>query len=204
MASIREMESAVRGDRKQANLMLDMRTALTAEDLPIPVRLAAMHALRRLLINILESGLLFSSSSVKDQEKDIYNEYKIWIDHQLKAYLGALETIVLKEGDELQAAAIRTMVEVVNGSSLANLFIPSSKHLFVTCQFVQREHLYNSTAVFGVETYTALFRSLLARAEVDVDILIALREEVRTNSHLLKYAIERRCFIFYVLYMHLI
>jgi hypothetical protein len=38
--------------------------------------------------------------------------------------------------------------------------------------------MWNSTAVFGVEIFTGLFRSLLSRKEIDVDVLIAMREEV--------------------------
>jgi hypothetical protein len=123
VASIREMESAIRDDKKQANLILDIRRALSRTDLPVAVRLAAMHTLRRLLIAILESGLLLSSSSLssstKGSENEVLQEYKTWIGNQLKTYLDALEGIVLLEADDIQAAAIRTIVEVLlDGASV--------------------------------------------------------------------------------------
>ena len=78
IANIRTMESSVLSDRKKINLILDIKNLLLDTSSRRPVKLAAMHALRRVFVNLLESGVLTSISQDGSDVKLV--EFKSWVD----------------------------------------------------------------------------------------------------------------------------
>lgn len=128
IANIRDLESSVKADRKKSNNILTIRDILANTELSPAIRLVAMHSLRRIFISILESGILLHK---KDATSENLVEYIKWVTSQIVSFLDTLNAIMITEVGELQAATMRTIVE-----------------------FVQREHMYRPSVVFGVSTYT--------------------------------------------------
>ena len=167
VARIREMEMSVRNDKKKANFILDIRKILSDENLLQTIRLAAMHSLRRIFVHIMETGILLSSMSSSSLAVDSLAEYVKWITQQLQSYLDLLTGIISREGSEIQAAAIRTSME-----------------------FVQREHMFRKSTIFGVNTYTNVIKALLIRREIDIDILLMFRDEVLVKADCTYYGLK--------------
>ena len=109
IAKIRELEASVKNDKKKSNFILDIKKYLSNEKNSQKVRLASMHALRRIFIEILDNNLL---TPITSHDKEAVLEYKRWIKNQLKSFLELLNLIILTEVLEIQVAAIRTIFEV--------------------------------------------------------------------------------------------
>ena len=109
IAKIRELEASVKNDKKKSNFILDIKKYLSNEKNSQKVRLASMHALRRIFIEILDNNLL---TPITSNDKEAVLEYKRWIKNQLKSFLELLNLIILTEVLEIQVAAIRTIFEV--------------------------------------------------------------------------------------------
>ena len=109
IAKIRDLESSVKNDKKKSNFILDIKKYLSDEKNSQKVRLASMHALRRIFIEIIDNNLL---TPITSNDKEAVLEYKRWIKIQLKSFLELLNLIILTEVLEIQVAAIRTIFEV--------------------------------------------------------------------------------------------
>ena len=174
VAKIRELESHIASDPKHANDVLLLKQHLASE--VTDIKLAALHALRRLFIAFLDSGRLTisaaaqsaatsgKSTSKKGSDKeDNLRDYKLWLQQQLQGFQQALCGFV-KAGDEAAIApALRTLVELTKREWL-----------------IQRGGSDSDTrkARFGIRTYSALIMALLNAKEIDVDVLLLLRSEV--------------------------
>lgn len=92
-------------------------------------------------------------------------EYKLWIYNQFLDFQTEMARWITVYEDERQAAAVRTMLE-----------------------FVRREHLtdgIHSLATveaplprFGTRAYSCILKALLSTDEINIDILLMIREEV--------------------------
>lgn len=116
---MRELEQLVIVDAKNANFLLVIKKQLQDESISKEERTAALHSLRRIFINFLESGRLESTfvsshSNQSDVSSDSgkLQEYKKWLIQQFNSYQTTLRKLICSNETYLQAPAIRTMLEV--------------------------------------------------------------------------------------------
>ena len=180
VAEIRKLEAEVLSDRRNANKILDIRrvaetetetTTTSGSSCSKEVKLAAVHSLRRIFSEILESGIILASKSTSSSSSSTsiasLQKYIIWIVAQINSYVDLLCGLVHSDDLDIQAVSIRTLME-----------------------FVMREHMYRPEVVFGVHTYTKLLRSLLLGPDIDVDILLMFRDEVLDKTDCIFYTLK--------------
>jgi hypothetical protein len=116
---VRELEQLVIADAKNANFLLVIKKQLQNEEISKEERTAALHSLRRIFVNFLESGRLESSfvSSKSNQlsqsaDSGKLQEYKRWLIEQFNSYQRILRQLIASNDPSLQAPAVRTMLEV--------------------------------------------------------------------------------------------
>lgn len=78
--------------------------------------MAALHSLRRIFVHYLEAGTLAKGISSDDGA----DKLKDWLSHQLISFQQLICSLIVSGEPEMQAASIRTMVEVTN--SMARIF----------------------------------------------------------------------------------
>ena len=179
VAKIRELESKIAANPKQSNDILLLKQHLNSTVLD--VKLASLHALRRLFVTFLDSGRLTISQSQhgkstdnKSSGKDGHlRDYKLWLQQQLQGFQQNLCEFVQAGDESVMAPAIRTLIELVKREWL-----------------IQRGGSDKDTrrARFGIRTYSALILALLRAKEIDVDVLLFLRSEVLGMSDCAYYA----------------
>lgn len=115
MKEIREKEKQVATDVKSTNLLLDIKTQLNNSNAARDIRLAALHALRRLFVQFLEAGRLTiaTESSTSNNSQDKLREYKQWLHRQYESFKDDLCALILSGDDALIAPSIRTLIEVI-------------------------------------------------------------------------------------------
>lgn len=176
-ASIRALEKNLLADpTKHVNTLLTLRDFLRDEAQVVDVRLAALHSLRRVFIEFVESGRMMQVASIGGSK---VREYKQWLHQHLQSYQEILCHLVASRQDAFIAPAVRTMM-----------------------QFVGREHLLNVAeaalrkskpppALFGFQTYASLLAALLSSdCELDIDTLLMLREEIFDKPDCVYYALR--------------
>jgi len=158
---IRDMEKQVANDIKSTNLLLDIKAKLNSSSAARDVRMASLHALRRLFVQFLETSRLRlaeqsasdSSSSASNREAhEKLREYKLWLLRQYASYKDDLCSLILSGDDALIAPAIRTLMEVKNSvlshaRSHINVLIKS----FATPCPLLTTHLVCETRLFAKE-----------------------------------------------------
>jgi len=174
VAKIRELESLIAADPKHANDVLLLKQHLASE--ATDIKLAALHALRRLFITFLDSGRLTISAAAQpavttgkstgkkgSDKEDHLRDYKLWLQQQLQGFQQALCGFVQAGDAAAIAPALRTLTEL-------------SKREWL----IQRGGSDSDTrkARFGIRTYSALMLALFNAREIDVDVLLLLRAEV--------------------------
>lgn len=184
IAKIRELESRIASDPKQANDILLVKQHLASE--VTDIKLASLHALRRLFITFLDSGRLTisatqpaaatnvkSSSKKSNDKEDSLRDYKLWLQQQLQAFQQALCGFVQAGDAAAIAPALRTLLELTKREWL-----------------IQRGGSDSDTrkARFGIRAYSALVMALLNAKEIDVDVLLLLRAEVLSLTDCSYYA----------------
>jgi hypothetical protein len=109
-AAVRSMELSVIGDIRNLNELPKIKEYLKAEKEPEAIRLAALHALRRIFIFYLEQHKL----SKKSAEDTSVTQLREWLTQQLVSFQQLLCSSLIVGGAsiELQVASIRTMIEV--------------------------------------------------------------------------------------------
>ena len=124
-----------------------------------------MHSLRRVFGGVLENGLLLRSEAQDiGGSSEPMEVYANWIRAQLTSFLDLLHGLVIVDDVEVKAAAIRT-----------------------TMEFVMREHMYRPQCVFGVTNYGHLLHAMLLSPEIDIDVLLAFRDEVLDKADCIFY-----------------
>jgi U3 small nucleolar RNA-associated protein 19 len=160
VARVRALEKQISADPKQANSILLLKEQLVSGK--NEVRLASLHALRRLFITFLEGGRL---AIVEDDKISKLSDYKKWLQQQLESYEECLCSSI-KDGDSvIMAPAIRTMIELVRREWLVRRDSISSDDV--------------RKAKFGIRAYSMLLHSLLdSSVDLDMDALLMMRGEV--------------------------
>ena len=180
-SSIRVLEKSLLADpTKHVNSLLTLRNFLRDEAKTVEVRLAALHSLRRVFVEFVESGRMTQVASPSDGGGGSkVREYKQWLHQHLQSYQETLCHLVASGQDAFIAPAVRTMM-----------------------QFVGREHLLHVTeavlkknkpppAQFGFQTYASLLAALLSsHGDLDIDTLLMLREEVFDKPDCVYYALR--------------
>ena len=162
---IRDKENLIISDVKNTNLLLDLKANLSAVDAtgkPIAseVRVAALHANRRIFVNYLENGKLSKSKTEKSEKKE---EYRSWLLGQFHSFQDTLLAFISSGDPVLQAPATRTLLQLVRREYL--LQVPWTKD-------------HGPSATFGVKSFRALIEALLQSIELPAEILLMLRDEV--------------------------
>jgi hypothetical protein len=87
-----------------------------------------------------------------------FQQFKLWVLQQLQSYLTVLVGIVTNGDLSMKPLAVRTILE-----------------------FVKREHFTTEVghSAFGVDTFVKLINSILASSDIDIDMLVMLKDEVR-------------------------
>ena len=133
--------------------------------------MAAVHSLRRIFCDILESGVILATksttSSASSSSAASLQKYAQWIISQINSYIDLLCWFIHDEDIGMQAVAIRTLMELV-----------------------MREHMYKPEVTFGVHTYRKLLLSLLLGADIDVDVLLMFRDEVLDKADCIFYSLR--------------
>lgn len=160
VARIRALEKQICADPKQANDILVLKERLVGGK--NEVRLASLHALRRIFLSFTESGRL---TIAEDDKQSKLDSYKLWLQQQLQSYQECLCECIQQGDVVVMAPAIRTMVETVRREWL-----------------VRREAVGTADvrkARFGIRAYSMLLHALLRSSlDLDVDALLLLRTEV--------------------------
>jgi len=156
IAHVRELETQVLADPKHSNHLIAIKKHLKDKSNGIQIRLASLHALRRIFISFLEKGKLCAPKS--KSAGDVKSEYAVWLQQQLHGYVDELCKWVTSGDAELQAPAILTLLEIVKRESL--------------------EHKASGAIWFGTKTFRRLMRSFLSADEHDVEVLLMMRDEV--------------------------
>ena len=178
VAEIRRLEAEALTDRKNANNILEIRRRAEAQiqsndgsDSSKEIQMAAVHSLRRIFCDILESGVILATksttSSASSSSAASLQKYAQWIISQINSYIDLLCWFIHDEDIGIQAVAIRTLMELV-----------------------MREHMYKPEVTFGVHTYRKLLLSLLLGADIDVDVLLMFRDEVLDKADCIFYSLR--------------
>jgi len=194
IASIHELEKKILEDQKHTNSILDIKLLFLEKHAP-SVQMAAMHALRRVFVKLLDDGALqsgnggpndtsqmnkrrkdansccSSSSSSRDSSSSSAQKYAKWLQNQLIGYMDGLYAWVRSGNGEKQAPAIRTVMEFVKRES--------------------RLHSGKDRPNFGIKTYRRLLTHVLACPLTnDVELLVMIRDEIFEHPDCGYYALQ--------------
>jgi hypothetical protein len=157
----------------------------------------------------VENGLYCKTiPKAKSALTEKVREYNLWFQAQFTAFKDSLLDLVAGDNDAFHAVAIRTYIEVVFLQMLKDslfLFDTHFVQLMKVDSFVTGGP--SATPKFNMESFKSLLYALAVnKKEVDVDLLLMLKEEVRydvTNHYttgLLKVSIF--CFALQIFSMH--
>jgi len=129
-------------------------------------RIAAVHALRRIVLHYIENGWFHrqpsSSDSSSAKKAAIYNK---WFQSQFSSIKDSLIQL-LSEDEAFHAVAVRTYTELMKVDTFVEEGPTSSPRLHM-------------------ESFKALmFALVISKNEIDVDLLLMIKDEVRTISKL--------------------
>lgn len=128
------------------------------------MRIAAIHALRRIFMHYVENGWYHKSNSNADAStsKKI-TEYNQWFQSQFAAFKESLISLVGSDKEAFHAVSIRTYIELMK----LDTFVESGP---------------DSIPQFNIESFKVLLMALIInKKEIDVDLLLMIRDEVSSN-----------------------
>mmetsp|Transcript_8922 Transcript_8922/g.13399 ORF Transcript_8922/g.13399 Transcript_8922/m.13399 type:complete len:571 (-) Transcript_8922:55-1767(-) len=162
VARIRSLEACILSSKKHAKSTTEIIEKLMDDDCEKAVKLAAMHSIRRVFVNFLENNYFLKStveSSGDSAVAEKLDKFRAWLMQQYNTVKGKMLDLCCSEKLKIQAAAIRTIIEFVRYENTSS----------------------DLSQLFGMKTLHALITKLVMGPDIDVDILLLLREEVMSK-----------------------
>ena len=150
--TIREHEKSVLSSVENINEILSIAKLIKTHPSSTAIQLAGLHSCRRLFLHLLENHT-FLRSHESEETRTIY----LWLRKQYEAFKSTLFKWIVENKENLIAPSIRTLLE-----------------------FCKKDYLqFSSTNItFGCETFSRLIEALVRSADLDIDVVLMLREEV--------------------------
>jgi len=157
IVQIRKLEGLILTDATKSNEILTIKNEFLTNK-TMAIRTASMHILRRVFISLLDDGKMANSNLNKCKKHAVMKEYISWIQMQLQGYIDGLCTWIRSGDPEIQAPALRTLLE-----------------------FVKREKRLQSALEplsFGIKTFRRMLMNLLHASSNEVELLVMVRDEI--------------------------
>jgi U3 small nucleolar RNA-associated protein 19 len=166
---IRKLESSLE-DPKNSNNFVKLRQIMDDEEEESPLRMAALHSLRRVLLRLIGSKKLCRSSKEEDER---VTKYRMWLHRQYTAYCGSLcEWVRSGMSIEGQVASIRTLLEFVR----------------IECDMSSASECPTSVTFFGLKTFRSLISALFECPDLNIDVLLVVKEDIFEKPDALFYS----------------
>ncbi|KAJ1440793.1 CBF/Mak21 family-domain-containing protein [Ochromonadaceae sp. CCMP2298] len=167
---VRDLERSVKSDPKAANDIIALRKIVADDSKAADTRIAAVNALRRIFIHYVESNWSRRAVPKSAAAAKKANEFNSWFQGQFGTYKSVLIQLATHDNDSFQAVSIRSYIEMMKlDSAVADG--PTAK------------------PVFNMESWKNLLVALLvSQKELDVDLLLMLREEILSLHDCLYFA----------------
>ena len=108
---IRELEKEIFSDIKNANNLVEIRKIAAKTELHKDVRIAAIHAFRRIIVTLAEDGKIAKPTG--DNKNKAVEKFYSWIVNQYQEYLQLLcKLLGSAESDWSHELVVRTTMEV--------------------------------------------------------------------------------------------
>jgi hypothetical protein len=149
--AVREQEKLIFDDVSNINNILFIRNVIKKNIDDDTIVLATLHSLRRIFIHLLDTAVY--SSCKLNKNTSVFT----WLNKQYKLFKNSLYELIFQNRKHIVAPSLRTLIE-----------------------FVKRDYLvYSSDNVFfGYETFSTILQKLLACPNLDIDIVLMMRQEI--------------------------
>jgi hypothetical protein len=157
---IREAERNVCEDVKHSNKLIVIKKYLLDEKEENETRMAALHGLRRIFLFSLENGKLKAAGTSSSSSAQV-KEYQAWLLAQYLSFCNTLCDLVVNENTFFQAAATRSLMELIK----------KDQHRTGTAD--------KSKSAFPYQIFRPLISAIAySPIELDIDFMIMLKDEV--------------------------